>query len=153
MDNANLKELLSGIIPESTIVEGKQFLEIVAPKDSLHETAKKLQSNDKVCFDFLTTLTAIDFVSKFTMVYHLEATKTHQMVVLKSDIEGRKNPNIDTVSDIFPTAEFHEREVFDMFGIQFNNHPNLKRLFMEDDYGFPLRKDFKDEVNFIELKK
>ena len=62
-----------------------------------------------------------------------------------------------TVNDIEETCRFYERalgferEVFDLFGIRFKNHPDLRRLFLEDDYGFPLRKDFKDEVNIIEL--
>jgi NADH:ubiquinone oxidoreductase subunit C len=69
---------------------------------------------------------------------------------LKVKIADRENPEIDSLSGVYPTCEFFEREVFDLFGIKYKNHPNLKRLFLEDDYGFPLRKDFRDEVNMIE---
>jgi NADH:ubiquinone oxidoreductase subunit C len=64
----------------------------------------------------------------------------------------RANPEIETVCDIWRTAEFHEREVFEMFGVQFKNHPDLRRLILEDDFkGFPLRKDFEDPINMIKL--
>ncbi len=154
MNKVDLNEFLTSILPEVSITsEGKQFVEITVQKDKLHEVANKLKSNDNLSFDYLLNLTAVDYLTKFTMIYHLEANATHQLIVLKSDIEDRENPNIDTISDIWATAEFHEREVFDLFGIKFNNHPDLRRLFLEDNEGFPLRKDFKDDINFIELKK
>ena len=65
---------------------------------------------------------------------------------------GKDNPLIDTVSNIWMTAEFHEREVYDLFGVRFIGHPDLRRLFMTDDWkGWPLRKDYEDEVNMIKL--
>jgi NADH:ubiquinone oxidoreductase subunit C len=70
------------------------------------------------------------------------------MLVVKTKLESRE-PVVDSVSDIWKTAEFHEREIFDLFGIRFLNHPDLRRLFLEDDYGFPLRKDFSDESRMI----
>ncbi len=153
METSKLKEFLTDLLPGAGISEGKQFVEISVPGNSIHETARKLQNNGKLNFDYLTTLTAIDYDSKFTMIYHIEANQTNNEIILKTDIENKKNPAVDTISDIYPTAEFHEREVYDLFGISFNNHPDLRRLFLDDNYGFPLRKDFKDEVNFIELKK
>jgi len=65
-------------------------------------------------------------------------------------LTDRENPTIDSLTALYPTAEYFEREIVDLFGIRFNNHPNLKRLFLEDDYGYPLRKDFRDEINIIE---
>jgi NADH:ubiquinone oxidoreductase subunit C len=85
-----------------------------------------------------------------TVVYHLESTEFRHLIVLKSVLSDRENPAIDSLTALYPTAEYFEREVFDLFGIRFNNHPNMKRLFLEDDYGYPLRKDFRDEINIIE---
>jgi NADH:ubiquinone oxidoreductase subunit C len=85
-----------------------------------------------------------------TVVCHLESTEFRHMVVLKANLTDRENPAIDSLTALYPTAEYFEREIFDLFGIRFNNHPNLKRLFLEDDYGYPLRKDFRDEINIIE---
>ena len=76
--------------------------------------------------------------------------KPNWACVLKVKTADRENPTLDTVCDIWKTAEFHEREVFDFFGIKFNNHPNLKRLFLTEDWdGFPLRKDYVDEINMV----
>ncbi|MBT8235553.1 MAG: NADH-quinone oxidoreductase subunit C, partial [Bacteroidia bacterium] len=71
-------------------------------------------------------------------------------LVVKVSTPEREHPALATVSSIWKTAEFHEREVFDFFGINFTDHPNLKRLFLTDEWeGYPLRKDYEDEINMI----
>ena len=73
-------------------------------------------------------------------------------MVVKAKIETRETPSIDSVYDLYKTAEYHEREIFDLFGVQFINHPDLRRILLDDDWeGYPLRKDYKDEVNIVEL--
>lgn len=150
-NNEELVKYLSQLLPEAEVSLGKQYPEIVVTAEKWHDTASKLFQNSDKKFDFLISLTAVDYNPKFTVVAHIEATNTHELIVLKADIDNRENPTIDTLSDIYPTVEYHEREVFDLYGIHFNNHPDLRRLFLEDDYGFPLRKDFKDDINIIEL--
>ncbi len=147
MDIQTLKNWIDDKISDVEIVEGKQFPEIQVNAASIHELARILKEKG---FDFLVCLTSVDWVDYFTVVYHLESTREAQMIVVRAKIDNHDNPEIDTVSDIWPTAEFHEREVYDLMGIRFNHHPDLRRLFLEDDYGFPLRKDFKDEINMIE---
>jgi NADH-quinone oxidoreductase subunit C len=149
MDRENLKNKLLTILPDADFRENKQFLEIVVPSDKLHSICEELKNSDDTCFDYLFCLTAIDWNDHFMVVYHLTSTKFNHSLVLKTRLDDRQNPAVDSVSDIWQTAEFHEREVYDLFGIKFNNHPDLRRLFLEDDYGFPLRKDFTDEINMI----
>jgi NADH:ubiquinone oxidoreductase subunit C len=85
------------------------------------------------------------------MVYHLTSTIHRHTIVVKLKLD-RTNPEIETVSNIWRTAEFHEREQYEMFGVKFLNHPDLRRLILEDDFvGFPLRKDFEDPINMIRL--
>jgi NADH:ubiquinone oxidoreductase subunit C len=85
------------------------------------------------------------------MVYHLSATTHRQSMVIKANV-SREQPSIETLCDIWRTAEFLEREVFEMFGVIFLNHPDLRRLILEDDFkGFPLLKDFEDPINMIKL--
>ena len=85
------------------------------------------------------------------MVYHLRSTTQKHAVVIKAKLDSHQ-PQITTVSDLWRTAEFHERESYDLFGVQFIGHPDLRRLFLTEDYeGFPLRKDFEDPVNMIKL--
>ncbi len=150
MQKQELTDALKKRFPEAAFPENTQLTEMVIPKEKISEVAQALKSDEAFSFDYLISLTAVDFVEKMTVVYHLESVKHRQVLVVKVDIEDRENPQVATVSDVWPTANFHEREVFDLFGIRFSNHPDLRRLFLEDDYGYPLRKDFRDEINIIE---
>lgn len=150
MQKQELTEALKKRFPEAEFPENTQLTEMVVPSTKINEIAKALKSELEFAFDYLISLTTVDFVEKMTMVYHLESIKHRHVLVVKAELTDRENPQIETVSKVWATANFHEREVFDLFGIRFNNHPDLRRLFLEDDYGFPLRKDFRDEINIIE---
>ncbi len=150
-NNDKLIPFLARLIPYAAVEQGTQFTEIKVPFEKWRETAELLRNNRSMPFDYLISLTAVDFLDRFMVVCHLESVNTHDLVVVKTDLINREKPEIETVSDIWVTAEYHEREVYDLFGIRFLNHPDLRRLFLEEDYGFPLRKDFKDDVNIIEL--
>jgi NADH:ubiquinone oxidoreductase subunit C len=114
--------------------------------------AEQLKAGNDFQFDYLFCITCVDWKTHFTMVYHLESLSLNHILVVKAKIADRINPVIDTVSDVWRTAEFHEREMYDLFGVKFNNHPDLRRLFMTDDWeGWPLRKDYDDPVNMIKL--
>ena len=150
LNKQELSELILTMVPEATFPEGTQLTEVIVPADKLLTLAEGLKNHKDTAFDYLISLTSVDFLTQMTMVYHLDSTQFRQLIVLKVVLTDREKPVVDSVSSIWITAEFHEREVFDLFGIRFNNHPNMKRLFLEDDYGYPLRKDFRDEINIIE---
>lgn len=150
LNRQELTDIISGFVPEAEFPEDKQLLEVIVPAEKLFSLVEKLKSDKRTAFNYLINHTAVDFTTHFTVVYHLESTDFRHLVVLKSLIADRENPNVDSLTALYPTAEYFEREVFDLFGIRFNNHPNLKRFFLDDDYGYPLRKDFRDEVNIIE---
>ena len=96
--------------------------------------------------------TGIDFPDHIEILYHLRNTQNNSEIVIKARIEDRENPAIDSVFDLYKTSDFHEREIFDLFGVKFNNHPDLRRILLDDDWeGYPLRKDYVDEVNIVEL--
>jgi NADH/F420H2 dehydrogenase subunit C len=151
MTNETLQNLISSWIPELEFTEeGSQFLNISVKAEQLHQLMSQLKSNNETSFDYLFCLTGIDWGKELGVVYHLESTTHRHIIVVKVQTEDRENPTFDTVSNIWKTADFHEREVFDFFGIKFNNHPNLKRLFLTDEWeGFPLRKDYVDEINMV----
>ena len=152
MDNAALKERILGLVPDAEYQENKQFLTFVIPPAKMHELAYKLKFEADLTFDFLFCLTAVDMVKFLEVVYHLESTTLAHQVVLKVRTDDRVNGAVDTVCDIWRTAEFHEREAFDLMGIRFTYHPDLRRLFLEEGWvGHPLRKDYVDEVNIVEL--
>ena len=130
--------------------EGSQFLNITVQPELLHKLMSQLKSNDETHFDYLFCLSGVDWGEELGVVYHLESTTHRHMIVVKVQTKDRENPTFDSVCDIWATAEFHEREVFDFFGIKFNNHPNLKRLFLTEEWvGYPLRKDYVDEINMV----
>ena len=70
---------------------------------------------------------------------------------MKAKIADRTDPQMESASGIWKTAELNELEIFDLFGIKFKNHPNLRRLFLDDSWGFPLRKDYTDDINMVSL--
>jgi NADH/F420H2 dehydrogenase subunit C len=130
--------------------EESQFLNIIVQPKELHSLMSQLKSNEETNFDYLFCLSGVDWGEELGVVYHLESTIHRHIIVVKVKTDDRENPNLDSVCDIWYTAEFNEREVFDFFGIKFNNHPNLKRLFLTEDWeGFPLRKDYVDEINMV----
>ncbi|HXV19544.1 MAG TPA: NADH-quinone oxidoreductase subunit C [Desulfuromonadales bacterium] len=99
----------------------------------------------EVGFNFLTDLCGVDYLGKsprFMVVYHLYNIKTHERLRLKVPVE-EKFPQVDTVSGVWATANWHERECWDLMGISFNHHPDLRRILMPEDWqGHPLRKDY-----------
>ena len=149
MDKEILKQHIAALLPESVFGENKQYTEILVPGEKWHSYSLVLKTHPDLRFDYLISITAVDWNDHFNLVCHLTSTILGHILVLKTRIDDRQNPAADTVSDIWKTAEFHECEIFDLFGITFRHHPDLHRLFLDDDYGFPLRKDFTDESRVI----
>jgi len=153
MNNEELKTKISGITDKAEFSEkGSEFLNVIIPPEVLHSLASKLKHDNDTKFDYLFCLSGVDWISHLMVVYHLTSSEINHTVVLKVKIEDRIIPEVDTVSDIWKTAEFHEREVYDLFGIKFRNHPDLRRILLDEDWvGYPLRKDYKDEINIVEF--
>ncbi len=130
--------------------EESEFLNVIVPVKELYAICKQLKTHPDLRFDYLFCVTGMDWGVELGVIYHLESTEFRHNIVVKVKTEDRIAPRMDSVSDIWYTAEFHEMEVYDFFGIIFNNHPNLKRLFLPPEWqGFPLRKDYVDEENMI----
>lgn len=130
--------------------EGSQYLNVTIDPENLYELMELLKQHPETQFDYLFCLTGVDYGKELGVVYHLESTVHRHILVVKVQTEDRENPVLDSVQDIWATANFHEREVYDFFGIKFRNHPNMKRLFLTEDWeGFPLRKDYVDEKNMV----
>jgi len=152
MTNEELKEKITALVPDATWEENPQWLTVGIASGQWLELAKKLRNDSALYFDYLFCVTCVDWKTHFTMVYHLQSTTHRHIIEVKARIDDRENPSIDTVSGIWRTAEFHEREAYDLFGVKFNNHPDLRRLFLTEDWkGWPLRKDYEDDINMIKL--
>lgn len=151
MLNEDLKFKLAEILPLISFEDGGEWLNAFVPPEELIAFVNQLRSTRGLDFDYLFCLTCVDWKTHFTMVYHFSSTLHRHNMVVKAKID-RINPEIETVSHIWRTAEMLEREVYDLFGVKFLHHPDLRRLIMPDDWvGWPLRKDFEDPVNMIKL--
>lgn len=150
MNPEELKEYIRTLEPDAEMIQGNQFLEVLVPGDKLHKLAKGLKEDPSTAFDYLICLTGVDFEDHMKVFYHLESTLHSHALVLKTKTLSRINPVLPSVCEIWRTAEFHEREVFDLLGIRFKGHPDLRRLFLSEEWGFPLRKDYVDEVRIVE---
>jgi NADH:ubiquinone oxidoreductase subunit C len=150
MTNEEIKSYISVILPTAVFDETGEWLNVAIDAQSWKSFAKSLRDS-QFAFDYLFCLTCVDWKTHLTMVYHLSSTTYRHTIVIKAQLD-RNNPQIETVSDIWRTAEFHEREVFELFGVKFLHHPDLRKLILTDDFeGYPLRKDFQDPVNMIKL--
>ena len=151
MDNEALKQQIASWEPAAELVEeGSQFLNVIVTPPQLTALAEKLRNEESMNFDYMFCLTCVDFPEHLMMVYHLRSMNHKHEMVLKVRIEDKENPTVDTLSNIWRTAEYLEREVYDLFGVKFNNHPDLRRILLDEDWkGYPLRKDYVDPVNMI----
>lgn len=150
MSNEEIKAYITSIEPTAVFDESGEWLNVLIEDKAWKPFASSLRQGDFL-FDYLFCLTCIDWKTHLTMVYHLSSTLHRFSIVIKANL-NREQPMIETVSDIWRTAEFHEREVFELFGVQFLHHPDLRKLILTDDFeGFPLRKDFEDPINMIKL--
>lgn len=149
MDNIQLAASAAVLAPGSEIVQGKQFVEITVAPELLVSTATALKQNNETRFDMLVCISGVDWGKELGTVYHLRSTEFNHMVVLKTKVSDRENPEIDSLCSLWPAADFHEREVYDLLGIKFRGHPDLRRLFLDSTWGYPLRKDYKDDINIL----
>jgi NADH-quinone oxidoreductase subunit C len=152
MDIEKLKERVVSLVPGAQLEDNKQFVSFVIPAEKFHSLVENLKSAEDTSMDYLFCLTGVDMAKELVVVYHLCSVKLGHEIVLKVKIEDRENPLVDSISDLYKSADFHEREVYDLLGIKFNNHPDMRRIFLDENWkGFPLRKDYVDEINIIEL--
>lgn len=150
MEKEQLIQVLLKLFPDLEINASTDPVRVKADAATIHQICQTLRDDSQLKFDYLFNLYGIDREDRFSLVYFLESTSLGHIVSVETDIADHDNPAIDTVSDLWITAEFQEREIYDLMGVNFNNHPDPRRLFLEDGWGFPLRKDYKDDINFIE---
>jgi NADH-quinone oxidoreductase subunit C len=146
-----IKELISQKLEQSfpdaefEFSEYKDEFNIKLNKKFINPICKFLKEDADFEFLLCEDITAVDWATRknrFTVVYHIFSLKNKFRLVLKSDVD-ESDCNIDTVSSVWKTSNWQERECFDMYGIKFNNHPDLRRIYMPEEFEYhPLRKDF-----------
>lgn len=130
---------------------GMQPALLVAP-DQIAHVCLELRNNPNTYFDFLSSVTGVDYgveSGRFGVVYHLASIPFQTQLTLKVSKENSRNlddlPEFPSITSVYRTADWHEREAYDLIGIYFVGHPDLRRILLPDDWdGFPLRKDYKN---------
>ncbi|MEO6253538.1 MAG: NADH-quinone oxidoreductase subunit C [Ferruginibacter sp.] len=152
MIKEELKTKITELLATAVFDETGEWLNISIDAKDWLPLAKQLRNDESLQFDYLFCLTCIDFKTNLTMVYHFSSTIFRHNIVIRSVLNNDK-PEIESVSHIWKTAEFHEREVYEMFGVDFLNHPDLRLLILPDGWEGrnPMRKNFEDPVNMIKL--
>lgn len=142
-----MKEKILNIIPEA-IIEERRCLTVRVPHGLFHDLALRLRNDKDFQFDFLVCMTGMDWGETLGVIYHLRSTTLGHEIVLLTETANRENPELASVSDIWATANLNEREVFGFFGIRFINHPDMRRLFLRNDWvGYPFRKDYNADAS------
>jgi len=130
------------------------YAEIKVPRDALLDAARKLRAEG---FDYLSFITEVDWQDRLELIYHLYAYDFHSQpmgAILRTDLPRDALPTVASVTSVWPGAEFMEREAFEMMGISFLGHPDLRRILLPDDFvGFPMRRDYETDYEYITVKQ
>ncbi len=126
------------------VFEEDESKAILIPPDNILKVCRFLKDTDGLEFDYLMNLAVVDWKDTLEMVCHLFSFTLRHKITLKVRL-NRQEPVLDSVSGIWKGADWFEREAYDMFGVQFNNHPDMRRILLSDEWvGYPLRKDYTD---------
>lgn len=146
LDNATVKAILTERFGAAVLgtSEYRGDLTLTIRPEALVEMAQFLRDDPNLQYIFLASITGVDYLGReprFEVVYHLRTLVNRHLVVLKVGAD-EADPRVPSLVPLWPTATFQEREVFDMFGVQFDGHPDLQRILMPEDWdGYPQRKD------------
>lgn len=158
----SIKQLLIAQFGNEVIVGEENNLQpaLIIKSELIEDVCFFLRDHPDTWFDFLSSLSGVDYgveQQKFGVVYHLNSIiKNHQLVLKVIQENDRKLDNLPvfkSVSAVWKSAEWHERETFDLLGIYFENHPDLRRILLPDDWeGYPLRKDYQNAEKYHNIK-
>ncbi|OGO60652.1 MAG: hypothetical protein A2Z36_02220 [Chloroflexi bacterium RBG_19FT_COMBO_48_23] len=140
----NCEQVAKKIIKASPgAVVAADMAAVVVKSESLYQVAEFLKNTPALDFDYLANLTAVDYIDYFEVVYHLVSLQHNHSLVVKTRCRDRDKPVVPSVVSLWRSADFQEREIYDLMGIVFDGHPNLKRLLLWEGFvGHPLRRDY-----------
>jgi NADH-quinone oxidoreductase subunit C len=126
----------------STIIEATED-SLIVKNESLFELVSFLKNSPEFSFNFLNCITAVDYFDHFEVIYHLTSMEQNHSLVVKTRCYGRENLSVSSITGLYDGANPQEREIYDLLGISFEGHPNMKRMLLWDGFqGHPLRKDY-----------
>jgi NADH-quinone oxidoreductase subunit C len=141
LSGRELAQQIAEHVPEA-IVEADEAA-VIVQSQSLFEVMRFVKETAELDFDYLVSITAVDYWDYLEVVYHLVSIALNHSLVLKTRCYDRDNPEVPSVVELWQGADFQEREVYDLLGIRFDGHPSLRRIFLWEGFqGYPLRRDY-----------
>jgi NADH-quinone oxidoreductase subunit C len=148
MEPLEIAENIKELFPEEVLAvsEFRGQVSVTLRKNRIRDIARYLHDAPDLYFDYLIDVCGVDYLGKkekrFEVVYHLYSIKHRRAIRLKAEV-GEEDLTLDSVVPVWIGANWHEREAFDLYGIKFSGHPDLRRILMPEDWeGHPLRKDY-----------
>jgi len=136
-----LSERVGAAVPDSVVASADGVLFVEPAK--IADVAGFMKSDSRLDFNFLNSISAVDYINYFEVVYHLTSMNKHHTAIVKTRLDGRDELILPSVYHLWRGADFQEREIWDLMGISFSGHPNLKRIMLWEGFdGHPLRKDY-----------
>ncbi len=148
---AEIQDKITQLCPQAQVDTTGEFPLVTVPDAQWHDLANALKT--QLHYDVLSAVVGMDWTDALGCVYYLTNTTTHELLHVKVTTADRENPRLHTVCDVWPVANFQEREVYDFYGIVFIGHPDMRRMFLRNDWvGYPLRKDYNPDSNPLRLE-
>ena len=136
-----LSERVGAAVPDSVVASDDGILFVEPAK--IADVAGFMKSDSRLDFNFLNSISAVDYINHFEVVYHLTSMNKHHTAIVKTRLDGRDELILPSVYHLWRGGDFQEREIWDLMGISFSGHPNLKRIMLWEGFdGHPLRKDY-----------
>jgi NADH/F420H2 dehydrogenase subunit C len=139
---SKVAEIIAEVLPDAIVKYDAN--NVWVNPSYLDEACKILKHHANLDFSYLNSITAVDYIEKFELLYHLTSLRTNSKTTIRVTCpNGRKSPSVPSVISIWQSADLQEREIWDLMGIKFIGHPNLKRILLWEGFdGHPLRKDY-----------
>ena len=141
LNGEEIAKKIASAFPGSVTAADKNA--VIVDSKSLYQVAEYLKNSAEFDFNYLANLTSVDYMDCFEVIYNLVSLNRNHSLTLKTRCYEREKPIVPSVVSLWRTADFQEREVYDLMGIAFSGHPNMKRLFLWEEFqGHPLRRDY-----------
>jgi len=141
LSGSDLYSLVGAGIPDSVEREEGGVLWVKALR--IADVCGFMKSDSGLDFNFLNSISAVDYINHFEVVYHLTSMNKRHTAIVKTRLDGRDDLSLPSVYHLWRGADFQEREIWDLMGISFSGHPNMKRIMLWEGFeGHPLRKDY-----------
>jgi len=141
LNGEEIAKKIASTFPGSVTAADKNA--VVVDVRSLYQVAEYVKNAAELDFNYLANLTSVDFTDHFEVVYNLVSLNRNHSLTLKTRCYDREKPTVPSVVNLWRTADFQEREIYDLMGITFSGHPTMKRLFLWEGFqGHPLRRDY-----------